>query len=140
MVTNLTKALLLLGVMAVLTTTAYAGPPAEASEEARIVAATSKLKEQPGAMCLYVKGLCCPSCAIGIRKKVSKLAFVDQEQFSKGVDLDAKTQLVLIGLKKGATPDSSKLAKAIEDAGYEPVHLYRLTDGELKTTPLIAKK
>ncbi|MFT4690410.1 MAG: hypothetical protein ACI9OD_002626, partial [Limisphaerales bacterium] len=79
-------------------------------------------------------------CAIGIRKKVSRLAFVDKKQFSKGVDLDAKTQLVLIGLKSGSTPDKAALAKAIESAGYDPVHLYSLNNGTLKTTPLVAKK
>jgi hypothetical protein len=122
------------------TVSASAADLQEVKESVRIQAASKKLKEQPAAMCLYVKGLCCPSCAIGIRKKVSRLTFVDQKQFSKGVDLDAKTQLVLIGLKSGAAPDNAALAKAIDAAGYEPVHLYSLINGTLKTTPLVAKK
>jgi copper chaperone CopZ len=122
------------------TTLVSAADLKEASEQVRSAAAKKKLGDQPGALCLYVKGLCCPSCAIGIRKKVAKLDFVDGKQFSKGVDLDAKTQLVLIGLKKGAQPDNVKLAKAIEDAGYDPVHLYTVKSGELTTTPLPVKK
>ncbi|MGY8675322.1 MAG: heavy-metal-associated domain-containing protein [Verrucomicrobiia bacterium] len=120
--------------------TASAADLKEVNETVRVQAASKKLAEQPTALCLYVKGLCCPSCAIGIRKKVSRLAFVDKKQFSKGVDLDAKTQLVLIGLKSGSTPDKAALAKAIESAGYDPVHLYSLNNGMLKTTPLVAKK
>ncbi|MBG85699.1 MAG: hypothetical protein CMO80_02220 [Verrucomicrobiales bacterium] len=132
---------LFVGVLALLLSAsgAVAEDLKEASEEVRSEAARKKLGEKPGALCLYVKGLCCPSCAIGIRKKVTKLKFVDRKEFSKGVDLDAKTQLVMIGLKAGATPDNTKLARAIEDAGYDPVHLYSLTAGKLATTPIRAK-
>lgn len=108
----------------------------EVGEEVRKTAAVDRLKKDPDTAVLYVKGLCCPSCAIGIRKKVSKLAFVDRDQFNKGVDLDAKTQLVQIGLKPGNTVDKPALSKAIDAAGYEPVHLYVYKDGELSTDPV----
>ncbi len=51
----------------------------EVSEDERRVAAQELLEKEPKTAVLYVQGLCCPSCAIGIRKKVSKLAFVDRE-------------------------------------------------------------
>jgi copper chaperone CopZ len=122
-----------------LTASSMADELPEASEEARRVAAKQKLQAQPEAALLYVKGLCCASCAIGIRKKVAKLDFVDKKLFKKGVELDAKTQLVTIGLRKGKTVDRTALAKAIEDAGYDPVHLYALTGEALTTKPFAVK-
>jgi copper chaperone CopZ len=122
-----------------LTTSGLAEETPEASEQTRRVAAKQKLQAQPDVALLYVKGLCCASCAIGIRKKVAKLDFVDKKQFKKGVELDAKTQLVTIGLRKGKTVDNKALAKAIEDAGYDPVHLYALTGDAVTTKPFAAK-
>ena len=78
--------------------------------------------------------------AIGIRKHVSKLDFVDKKRLSKGVDLDAKVQLVLVAVKEGHTPDLAALAKAVDDAGYDPVILYRLNGGALKTSNLTVPK
>ena len=45
----------------------------EAKQEARAKAATEVLRKETGVSLLYVKGLCCPSCAIGVRLKLSKL-------------------------------------------------------------------
>ncbi|MDA7915836.1 heavy-metal-associated domain-containing protein [Verrucomicrobia bacterium] len=109
----------------------------EISEDARIDAAKAQLSAEPGTVSLYAKGLCCESCAIGIRKKVAKLKFVDRKRFNKGIDLDAKTQLVQIAIKAEMTHDVSILSQAIEDAGYEPVNLYALKDGSLETTSLV---
>ena len=107
----------------------------EISEKKRVVAATAKLKAAPGTVLLFAKGLCCESCAIGIRKKVQKLKFVDTTRFNKGVELDAKTQLVTIAMKKGATLDMKALDKAIKDAGYDAMKLYELTSAkQLKTS------
>jgi copper chaperone CopZ len=108
----------------------------EASQEVRIKAAKEKLKAQPSAVSLYVKGLCCPSCAIGVRKKIGKLDFVDKKRFTKGVQLDTKTQLATVALKKGKSPDAAALAKAVKDSGYDPVNLYLLKDGKLKIESL----
>ena len=106
----------------------------EISEKKRIVAATAKLKAAPGTVLVFAKGLCCESCAIGIRKKVQKLDFVDTSKPKKGIDLDAKTQLVTIVLKKGAAVDMAALNKAIKDAGYDAMKLYELRGGKLKST------
>ena len=111
-------------------------PNPEASQEDRNVAAVSKLKENKGTVAVYAQGLCCPSCAVGVRKKVSGLTFVDQERLQQGIELDAKTQLVTIAIKKGKKVDNKKLRQAILDAGYEPVHLYRLARGKLVTTSI----
>lgn len=112
----------------------------EATQELRNAAAKAKLEAEPSSVSLYAKGLCCPSCAIGVRKQVSKLDFVDKGRFTKGVELDAKVQLVTVALKEGEAPDLAALAKAVDDAGYDPVHLYRLNGGALKTSPLVVPK
>ena len=43
----------------------------EVSEEVRLVAAREKLSSESGTAVMYAKGLCCPTCAIGVRKKIS---------------------------------------------------------------------
>ena len=111
-------------------------PNPEASQDTRNEAALAKLKAQPDTVAVYAQGLCCASCAIGIRKKVVGLDFVDQERLTDGVDLDAKTQLVTIALKKGEKLDPKALSKAISDAGYDPVDLYTLKNNKLVTRKL----
>jgi len=108
----------------------------EAKQENRSIAAKAKLESGPDMVTIYAKGLCCPSCAIGIRKKVGKLDFVDTKRLKKGVELDAKMQLATVALKKGQSPNMDLLAKAIHDAGYTPVHLFRLNEGKVEEVPL----
>ncbi len=108
----------------------------EAAEDIRAVTAKERLTSEPDAVAIYAKGMCCPSCAIGVRKKIVKLEFVDSSRFVSGVELDPKTQLAMVALKAGQAPDSEALAQAIVDAGYDPVLLYILRDGQLQTTPL----
>ena len=112
------------------------GPNPEASQTDRNVAVLTKLKANQETVAVYAQGLCCPSCAIGVRKMVSGLEFVDNERLEKGIELDAKTQLVTIAIKKGAKVDGKRLRQAILDAGYEPVHLYRLAQGKLITSSI----
>ncbi len=109
-------------------------PNPEISQDQRIVEAQNVLNEVEKAITVYVKGLCCPSCATGIRIKVSVLDFVDTARLTKGVTLDTKTQLATIAVKDEADVDPAALAQAIRDAGYTPFHLYRLRDGKLETT------
>ena len=115
------------------------GPNPEASQEVRNEAVVTKLKSTSGTVAVYAQGLCCPSCAIGVRKKVSGLAFVDQARLEKGIELDAKTQLVTIAVKPGAKIDNKVLRQAILDAGYEPVHLYTMAGDKLVTTSISTK-
>ena len=116
---------------------ATAQPSPEASQEVRNAAVVEKLKAAPGTVAVYAQGLCCPSCAVGVRKKVVALKFVDQARLQEGIELDAKTQLVTVALKSGKKVDEKALSKAIKDAGYEPVHIYSLNKkGELVTKSL----
>ncbi len=67
---------------------------------------------------------------------LSKLEFVDTGRFKKGVVLDAKTQLVTVAVKQGQAVNKPALSRAIDDAGYDPIHLYMLENGELQTMPI----
>ena len=113
----------------------------DAKQEVRDVAALKRLKKRTGISLLYVKGLVCPSCAIGIRVKVGKLLFVDSARYKRGVDMDTKTQLLTVALLPGVKAETRSLSKAITDAGYEAVEWYSLESGKLKTHSLaVAKK
>jgi len=69
---------------------------------------------------VYVKGLVCPACAVGLKKFLLRLPFV------KTIHVNYKTGLVLIyeihpridskGIRKF---DKSRITKAVEDSGYE---------------------
>jgi len=108
----------------------------EISQKLRDIAVVDKLKASPNTVAAYAKGLCCPSCGIGIRKKISKLSFVDKSRFNKGVELDASTQIVSIAVKRGERANAQEVAKSIQKAGYDPVHFYQVDNGKLKTVDL----
>ena len=108
----------------------------EVNQQVRDQIALSRLKKEVQAVALYVKGLCCPSCAIGVRIKIAKLDFVDHSRFKKGVDLDAKHQIVTVALKSGHVADALALTKAVADAGYDAMHLYTLKAQSLHTEQL----
>ena len=116
--------------------TGFAKPFPEVNQEVRDRQVQEQLKAQPNALMVYAKGLCCPSCAIGVRKMLSRLPFVDTEKANSGVELDAEHQLVTIMLKSGRQPDLKALADAIDEAGYEPVHSYVWRDNKVKTSKL----
>ena len=113
--------------------------PAEASEEDRVKVAEKGLEGKTDLVMLYAEGLCCPSCAIGIRKKISVLDFVDASGSNQGVELDPKFQLVTLNIKKDQAVDLKKLALAIDDAGYNPVRFYTMEKGALVTKKLQVK-
>jgi copper chaperone CopZ len=114
----------------------FAAPNPEASQKVRDGVVFTQLKAHPNTVLVYAKGLCCPSCAIGIRKKVKTLSFVDLSRFNDGVELDAKHQLVTIALKLNQKVDIKALSLAIDDAGYTPVHVYTFKDDKVVTTQL----
>lgn len=104
----------------------------EVNQEVRAKAASAVLQKEQGIALLYVRGLCCPSCAIGVRAKLSRLKFVDKKRFKKGIDMDAKHQLVTIALKKDQSIDPAKVEKGIDDAGYVAVEWYTVETSGLK--------
>jgi len=104
---------------------------AEAPVEVRLAAASKLLKDSSAISLVYVKGLVCPSCAIGVRKNLSKLKGVDKKRFRDGIDMNPETQLVTIALKAGAKIDNKDLIERVEDAGYIAIEEYKLHDGHL---------
>lgn len=110
-----------------------AQPNPEVSQDVRNVAVQKALEGRAGVLAVYARGLCCPSCAIGVRLKVSALEFVDTEKPDKGVEIDPVNQLVTVALKPGKTVDSKAIRQAIQDAGYAPVHIYTVVAKKLVT-------
>jgi copper chaperone CopZ len=134
--------IVLTGMLLLLGFTLQAAPKKypEVNQAIRSKAATEALQKEQGIALLYVKGLCCPSCAIGVRSKLSKLKFVDKKRFKKGIDMDAETQLVAIALKKDQTIDPAQVEKGIDDAGYVAVEWYTIEDTALKAHPFPNQK
>jgi copper chaperone CopZ len=60
-----------------------------------------------------IKGLVCPSCAIGIKKQLNKTKKVEK------VKLDIEKEVAHIYLIKGKTLTDKEVHKAIKNAGYE---------------------
>lgn len=104
---------------------------AEARPEVRLAAAKEVLMESANISLLYLRGLVCPSCAIGVRKNLSKLEGVDKKRFKDGIDMNPETQLVTVALKKGASLDNKELLERVEDAGYVLVEEYIIHDNHL---------
>ena len=103
----------------------------EARPEVRLAAAKETLLESSEISLVYVKGLVCPSCAIGIRKNLSKMKGVDKKRFKDGIDMNPETQLVSIALKDGVQLNSKDLIERVVDAGYVAVEEYRLHESHL---------
>ncbi|MBT6462553.1 MAG: heavy-metal-associated domain-containing protein [Opitutae bacterium] len=112
----------------------------EAKPEVRTKAATAILQKEKEIALLYVKGLCCPSCAIGVRSKLSRLKYVDKKRFKRGVDMNAETQLVTLALKTGQVIDPLRVEKEVDDAGYIAIEWYTFEDANLKAHPFPGQK
>ena len=125
--------------LSVVTVAAADGDP-DAKQEVRDIAVKAKLKERKNISLVYVKGLVCPSCAIGIRVKVSKLPFVDVTRYKRGVDMDIKSQLLTVALLPGIKTDTRSIDKAVTNAGYEVVEWYSMEGGKLKAHPFASEK
>ena len=81
---------------------------------------------------IEVHGLVCSFCAQGVTKKVSKLPFIDQTKFTKGVKVEIEDQKVTISVKAGERPDIDSLFEAIRSGGYEPINVWAVqSDGQL---------
>ena len=132
-------AVMTVAIFGMVAATSADGDP-DANKEVRDVAAIKLLKERKDISLAYIKGLVCPSCALGIRIKVGKLPFVDSTRYKRGVDMDAKTQLLTVALLPGIKADDQSLSQAIIAAGYDPVERYTMQEGKLKSHPFAKMK
>lgn len=103
----------------------------EARPEVRLEAAKKILLDSSSISLIYVEGLVCPSCAIGIRKNLSKMLGVDRTRFKDGIDMNPETQLVTIAFKEGISIDNKDLIELVEDAGYTAIEEYKLHEGHI---------
>ena len=109
----------------------------EVSRDVRAKVAIGKLQVQKQAALLYVKGMTCPSCAIGIRVKLSKLDFVDRNRFKRGIEMDCNNQLLTVALKDGTSPNWTQIEQEIDNAGYVAVEWFSMQKDELKSYPFL---
>ncbi|MEM0897272.1 MAG: heavy-metal-associated domain-containing protein [Verrucomicrobiota bacterium] len=91
------------------------------SSEARYKAATVSLSGNSNRVAVYVKGMVCSSCAIGVKIHLSKIDGVGRSD----VQLDSKSQLAFIALKEGFKIDLAKVRVAVESAGYVASEFFR---------------
>ena len=103
----------------------------EAPADVRLAAAQKLLQNSSDISLIYVKGLVCPSCAIGVRKNLSKMDAVDKKRFRDGIEMNPETQLVTIALKKGAQVEVKEVLERVDDAGYQAIERYKLHDDHL---------
>ena len=81
---------------------------------------------------VHVHGLVCSFCAQGVTKKVSKLPFIDQSKYTKGVKVEIENQKLTIAVIPDQELDIPALFEAITSGGYEPVDIWTVTaTGEL---------
>ncbi|MCH8945028.1 MAG: heavy-metal-associated domain-containing protein [Proteobacteria bacterium] len=81
---------------------------------------------------VHVHGLVCSFCAQGVTKKVSRLPFIDQSKYTKGVKVEIEKQKLTIAVIPDRDLDIPALFEAITSGGYEPVDIWTVTaTGEL---------
>lgn len=76
---------------------------------------------EPNRLLLDVDGVVCSFCSQGVRKKLSKLPFIDKSQYKGGIYVDVDQQQVLVAIKPDAVADVQAAFKAVRDGGYDPL-------------------
>ena len=76
---------------------------------------------------IHVNGMVCSFCAQGVTKKVSRLPFIDQSKYTKGVKVEIESQKLTIAVKADHDIDIQALFEAIKSGGYEPVDVWTVT-------------
>jgi hypothetical protein len=79
-----------------------------------------------GDVAIEVHGMVCSFCAQGIRKKLSKLDFINSKKYNKGTIINIENQTILIALKAKIKPNLHLIFKSIRSSGYNPVMAYFL--------------
>ena len=81
---------------------------------------------------IHVHGIVCSFCAHGVTKNISKLSFIDQSKYTKGVKIEIEDQKVTIAVQPDHDIDVPALYEAIRSGGYDPVNIWTTTpSGEL---------
>lgn len=75
----------------------------------------------PGEAVFEVHGIVCSFCSVGVRKKLSKLPFIDTSKYDNGVLVEIEDQKVTVAIKPGTELDVKAAFESIKSGGYEPV-------------------
>lgn len=94
---------------------------------------TGNVEVRDGEAVIIVQGIVCSFCSQGVKKKLSKLPFIDDTRYSKGVKVEIEIQRVTIAIKPGTEFDMEQVFKSIKSGGYEPVVAYNNAAGDLVT-------
>ena len=94
---------------------------------------TSNVEVRDGEAVIIVQGIVCSFCSQGVKRKLSKLSFIDKSRYSKGVKVEIEIQRVTIAIKPGTEIDMEEVFKSIKSGGYEPVVAYNKVEGDLVT-------
>ncbi len=79
-----------------------------------------------------VHGIVCSFCSVGVRKKLSKLPFIDKSKYKNGVHVLIEKQTVIAAIKPDIAPDILSAYQAIKSGGYDPVKaIMKNNDGEI---------
>ena len=106
------------------------------NEDALAGSAEEKLKAEQNTVVFLAKGMGCQACASAVQDELVKLAFVDQSRLDEGMKFDVESKLVTVAITPGEKVDLNQLSSAIEDAGYDPLRIYQILEGALKTSDL----
>jgi len=109
---------------------------AKVTDEQRMSNVKEELNSNPQSVAFFAKGMCCQSCAIGVRVHVASMNFVDKSRFNNGVKLNALTQVVTVAIKDKSKVHPNALKVAVQRAGYEPIEMYQLVDGKVERQSL----
>lgn len=83
-----------------------------------------------GEAVIIVQGIVCSFCSQGVKRKLSKLPFIDGSRYSKGVKVEIEKQKVTIAIKPGSDFEIDEVFSSVKSGGYEPVVAYRNINGE----------
>jgi len=96
------------------------------------------IKVEKDEIVIVVHGIVCSFCSQGVRKKLSRLPFIDRSKYANGVKVEIEKQKVTIAVKPNSNFDIYKVFKSIRSGGYEPVVAYKNLGN--KTTIVYPKK
>jgi len=130
-----TKIILLASILFSSATFAKDGDP-DIAPAVRLKVAEKQLANKPNFVAVYVKGLVCSSCSIGVKVHLRKLKGVDKKLLDKGITLDINSQLATVALKPGAMLNPKEVVKAIDKAGYEAGAMFVSNGNKVVRTPI----
>ena len=91
----------------------------------------TNIKVNENEIVIIVNGIVCSFCSQGVTRKLSKLPFIDQSKYKKGVKVEIENQKVTIAVKPDSEFDVIEVFRSIKSGGYEPVIAYQNVDNDV---------